>query len=551
VSSPASEPSPSSAAAPGRLALALAAVSAQLAAEPDDAQVGTLVAAQAMALLRADGAHLALLESDPAWLVVRHAVGAAAPPLGSRHLSTVGVLGQVVQQGESVLLADVAAETEPAGETAAGSVVAVPLRFKGELLGALQATRAPGAPPFDPADQATLQLLADLAASRVGTATQLAALRERARELAPLAPAWRPAPEEAGDAVLVYDAAGRIIDADEACCRLLGYPRDLMLRLALWDISPFPPGIDGAHVVRTQIEEARATPVTFETTARRRDGSLLPLRVRVQTFDAPRGPVIRGVAHDLSAEKRAQVRALESEKMRLLAEIGSGLAHQINSPLAVVLGNTEMLLDESPDPQQRSLLGPTREAALRIAAAVQSLQQFARPTLPSGWAAVDVSTLAWETVELMRPVWQAEPQAQGRPIRVRLETSSVPPLHANPLELQTALRELITNAVQALPNGGTIVVCAEEADGKILISVADDGVGMPEPVRQHCLEPFFTTRRPGGTGLGLTRVYDTALRHRGQVEVHSVEGQGTRVTLSLPLTPPPAAPNASPPPGPA
>jgi signal transduction histidine kinase len=138
----------------------------------------------------------------------------------------------------------------------------------------------------------------------------------------------------------------------------------------------------------------------------------------------------------------------------------------------------------------------------------------------------------------MRPVWQAEPEAQGQTIRVRLETSSLPALHANPLELQTALRELIKNAVEALPAGGTIVVRTEEVEDTVLLSVEDDGVGMPELVRQHCLEPFFSTHRPGGTGLGLTRVYDTALRHRGQVDVHSVEGVGTRITLSLPLVPP-------------
>jgi signal transduction histidine kinase len=71
-----------------------------------------------------------------------------------------------------------------------------------------------------------------------------------------------------------------------------------------------------------------------------------------------------------------------------------------------------------------------------------------------------------------------------------------------------------------------------------VLSVEDDGTGMSEMVRQHCLEPFFTTHRPGGTGLGLTRVYDTALRHHGQVGVRSAEGQGTRVTITLPLTPP-------------
>jgi signal transduction histidine kinase len=153
------------------------------------------------------------------------------------------------------------------------------------------------------------------------------------------------------------------------------------------------------------------------------------------------------------------------------------------------------------------------------------------------WTMVDLSLLARDTVELTRPMWETAPQAQGQSIHLRLETAPVPTLRANPVELQEALRELLANAVQALPEGGTITVRTEEADGQVLLSVSDDGVGMPEMVRQRCTDPFFTTRRPAGTGLGLTRVYDTALRHGGQTQVESAEGQGTRVTIRLPLAP--------------
>jgi PAS domain S-box-containing protein len=534
VSSPESLPSPPAAPDASALALALTAVSARLAAEPDDAAVGALLVAEVLHLLRADGVHLALLDSDPAWAVVRHAAGAAAPAVGTRQLSDADLVGQAVQRGEAVWGGTAAGR---AVDAPGGNAVAVPLRFKGELLGALQVTRAAAAPPFAATDQMALQLLADLAAARIGAATQLAALRERVRELHVLDPAWRPAAEEAGHAVLIYDGAGRIVDADEACCRLLDYPREELLQLALWDVSPFPPQVDGLQFVRNQVEQGRAAPMTFETTCRRRDGSLLPVRVRVRTLDTPRGPVVQGVAYDISAQKRTQVRALEAEKMRLLAEIGAGLAHEINSPLAVVLGNTEMLLDESADPDQRSLLSPTRDAALRIAAAVQSMQQFTRPATAVGWATIDLSALVWEVVELTRPIWQTEPQATGRTIDLRVETTSVPGIHANLLDLQTALRELIANAVQALPHGGTIVVSTERSADQVSVSVADDGVGMSPEVRRRCMDPFFTTRRPGGAGLGLTRVYDAALRHRGQVAINTEENWGTRVMIQLPIVP--------------
>jgi signal transduction histidine kinase len=151
---------------------------------------------------------------------------------------------------------------------------------------------------------------------------------------------------------------------------------------------------------------------------------------------------------------------------------------------------------------------------------------------------VDLRTLVRETVEHTRPLWDAEPRAQGRPITLRVEMEPLPMLRAHPVELQDVLRELLSNAVHALPEGGSIGVRAEMIARQVALRVADDGVGMSEAVRQRCTDPFFTTRRPLSTGLGLTRVYHTVLRHYGQLQIESAEGQGTRVTIVLPLAPP-------------
>ena len=90
-------------------------------------------------------------------------------------------------------------------------------------------------------------------------------------------------------------------------------------------------------------------------------------------------------------------------------------------------------------------------------------------------------------------------------------------------------------AVQALSLGGTIVVSTEVQGEQVVLKVADNGVGMSEEVRQRWLEPFFTTRRPLAAGLGLNRVYHIVLRHRGDLQIESAEGQGTRVIISLPV----------------
>src|SRR5262249_29452998 len=148
------------------------------------------------------------------------------------------------------------------------------------------------------------------------------------------------------------------------------------------------------------------------------------------------------------------------------------LAHHLNSPLALVLGNTELLLEEA-QPEQRMFLEPIREAAVRIAAAVQEIHRFARPTLAGAWTTVDMNQLAKEAVDAAQEAHRPEPD---RPIRMSVEPRSVPSVYGNPSELREVLGELLANAIQALPQGGSIVVRSAQVDERVAVSVADDGV---------------------------------------------------------------------------
>jgi PAS domain S-box-containing protein len=364
-------------------------------------------------------------------------------------------------------------------------------------------------------------------------------LRARAHELAVMNPLWRPAPAEAGDFVTV--APGRdqpFLDADEAACRVLGYPRAVLLQHSVRDLIPLPPGADRVDTLASVRDHLlRGIPITYETIVRRRDGSLLPVRMTMQRMLHVEGVVYRGIFLDLSREREAQVRAVQMEKQRLLQEIGASLAHELNSPLSVILGNLEMVLEEHQDPELADLLRPVQGAALRIAASVQGLHQFARPTASSGWTTVDLSQLAALATEATRPLWDTGPRARGRGIKLRLETPPVAPVRGNPVELQAAVQELVANAVQALPDGGSIVVQTGQDDREVFLRVSDTGVGMNDDVRQRCLDPFFTTRRPMGSGLGLNRVFHSVLQHRGHLQIESTEGRGTRVTIAVPRSP--------------
>jgi len=498
----------------------LLAASARLASEPEEARIPRLVVEQAAELVGATGALLALLDYEPEWLVVREAVGTAVRAAGQRRPSGEGLLGRALRAGGLL--------------RGAGLRLAVPLRFKGEPLGVLQVSRAARAAPFAPPEEQALQLLAALAALRLGASVQAAALRARAQELAVLAPAWRPPVDQAGDFVVVVKNRRQVIDADAAACRILDYPREQLLQLTLADLVPLPPWADRVDNLGGIREQMMREAVTFDTLVRRRDGTLLPVRLELRVFPQPDGFVSRGVLRDLSHEKRAQAQAIQSEKLRLLEEIGMGLAHELNTPLAVVLGNLELALAEESAAALHTLLLPARTAAQRIADTVQQIHRFARPIVPSAWSTLDLARLAWEAVQETRPLWETAANAAGRPIRLELATPPVAPVRGDATELREALRELLHNAVAALPHGGTIRVATAQTPSEVQVSVRDDGVGMAPEVRQFCLQPFFTTRRPQGTGLGLNRVYHTALRHRGHVQIDSAEGVGTTVTLSFP-----------------
>jgi CheY-like chemotaxis protein len=154
--------------------------------------------------------------------------------------------------------------------------------------------------------------------------------------------------------------------------------------------------------------------------------------------------------------------------------------------------------------------------------------------------------------ELTSPCWRDIPESHGVAIQVQSRFDEfLPSLYCNEFEIREALTNIILNSVDAMPRGGLITLGARSVslpdrhgqNGKathIILEVSDNGIGMDQNTRQHCLEPFFSTKRlRGGSGLGLAMVYGTAQRHRGRIEIESEVNKGTTVRLILPVSPPP------------
>jgi CheY-like chemotaxis protein len=143
-----------------------------------------------------------------------------------------------------------------------------------------------------------------------------------------------------------------------------------------------------------------------------------------------------------------------------------------------------------------------------------------------------------EAAQLTAPRWRDVAQADGRPINLHIEAEGQPTIHGSPGQLRELMTNLIFNAVDALPTGGTIRLRVFAEGGQGIVEVVDSGLGMSAEVQARAFEPFFTTKGEGGTGLGLAMVFGIVEQHGGHIDVRSAPGDGTTINMAFPLLDP-------------
>ncbi len=163
------------------------------------------------------------------------------------------------------------------------------------------------------------------------------------------------------------------------------------------------------------------------------------------------------------------------------------------------------------------------------------MQRFSRVGPVSQRTTVDLNEVVREVVDLTRPQWYDEAQRRGCRIEIGLYLGVVPSAAGEEGPLREVLINLLLNAIEALPEGGVITIRTWMAQERVLCAVTDNGIGMSEDTRRRALEPFFTTKGPKSTGLGLSVAYGTIQRSGGTLTIDSAEGDGTTVTVSLPV----------------
>lgn len=266
---------------------------------------------------------------------------------------------------------------------------------------------------------------------------------------------------------------------------------------------------------------------------------LAELRQQIETLQAREQTLVERV-RSLEAQSEAQVRAnqeiIQQERLRALEEMAQGVAHNFNNVLVGVLGYAQIIELQSSDEKILECAQKISNNALRAKELVQKLNKSVRE---AGSKPLDrvttLHTIVREAIKATQPQWQESSKMHGVHIEIEEVLENVPPIKGNPVELHHVLSHLITNAVDALPEGGKITLSTQALKDHVAICVGDDGVGMDAETQKRIFEPFFTTKQDVGSGLGLSMAYRTVSSWGGRIDVKSAPQKGSVFTLCLPL----------------
>lgn len=303
-----------------------------------------------------------------------------------------------------------------------------------------------------------------------------------------------------------------------------------------------PEDLDGLLDAFTRSEGERCF---FEHEFRfvRPDGTLLHLRAAADMADGLRAQVIDGYCQDITEHRMAEEALRQTEKLSALGQLTGGVAHDFNNLLTVITVNLELALGTLPPGETREMLAAAAGAAARGSTLTGQLLAFARRQ-PLSPRTVPVKQFLDTFAEMVgRLVGETHPVAVA-PVSADLAMT------CDPAQCEASLLNLVLNARDAMPDGGTIAIMAEplfdHGRSLVAIRVRDTGIGMTEQVKRRVLEPFFTTKPPGkGTGLGLSMAVGFARQSGGDLTVQSRIGHGSTMSLLLPMADPAARSEAT------
>ncbi len=343
--------------------------------------------------------------------------------------------------------------------------------------------------------------------------------------------------ETAVDGIVTIDSSGNIESINSVALQMFGYELDEVRGQNVRLLMPPPFRAEHDSYIESYLEtgEAKIIGIGREVVGRRKDGSDFPVDLSVSEVRFDGSILFTGLLRDLSDRKEAEARVRRSEGRARAAEqlasigmLSAGLAHEVGTPMNVILGYAQMIERSTSDPKIRERAQIIHEQVRRVSHLIETLLNLARPH-EARRCAMDVSDIVDRSLKFLKDKFD------NQKIDVEWERDGVHTVFGEQERIEQLLLNLFVNASDAMSKGGTLRVRVEQENGEISLRIADSGTGMTKEVREHVFDPFFTTKERGrGSGLGLVVCKGIVSDHGGAIEVASEPGQGTEFTITLP-----------------
>lgn len=327
----------------------------------------------------------------------------------------------------------------------------------------------------------------------------------------------------------INGATGTIIRANREAEKVTSFLQQELTGRPIWELHPH----DEQEEVRQLSLNTNGHGYLSRENLRlvAKDGRVVPVSVYFGSLEHRGKKIVQGIYVDVSERKRLESQLIQSEKMAAIGQLAAGIAHEIRNPLGIIMNALYDLSEivDTTNPDVHEDLQIAKEEIARAQDIIKNLLEFSRES-GAEMEEVNLNDLLRKTLQLMGKYLQTNG------VKVATSFGKVGVCTANQNALRQVFLNLITNAVQAMPNGGVLRVRTQrDADRRVQIEFSDTGMGIAEDHLHRVFDPFFTTKEPGqGTGLGLSVVHSVIKRYQGNISVRSTVGAGSTFLIELP-----------------
>jgi PAS domain S-box-containing protein len=341
--------------------------------------------------------------------------------------------------------------------------------------------------------------------------------------------------ENSPDSILIVQDA-RVRFVNRAFADIFGIQESEVLHPDFQLSRIFDPSSAALAGGRIAAWERGETPAPAEVLGQDAQGRTRHLELRGSRIEYQGRPAAECLLVDMTEAKRLRERLSETEKLRSLGELASGVAHDFNNLLGAILGRAQLLRRSGQAREADHDLAVIEKAAQDGRETVRRIQEFSRTRRDKKFEHVNLGEILQDCLDITKTRWKDDALRRKVQIKPSLAAEPVPPIMGNASELREVFTNLILNAVDAMPQGGQLDLSCTRVGERVVAHVTDSGVGMTENIRQHLFDPFFTTKGARGMGLGMSVVYGIVTRHEGKIDVTTALGAGTTFTLEFPVS---------------